>query len=85
MTRLTAEQIAHACDDLDGLANIRAINKMFRDQDESHLWPINNRFNATERAIRHARAFMRDAGPMAGYEYAAFLDADLSRIVNGVV
>ena len=65
-----------------GRANRAAINKAFRAADESHLWPINNRFDATERAVRRC---MRDAGELAGLEYAYALEAELSRIVNGAI
>jgi len=82
MTIKTAEQIAKATDHLEGLANIRAINKMFRDQDDSHLWPINGRFNVTERAIRQAREFKRHTGPSYGLEYAYTLEQLTSQIVN---
>ena len=68
-----------------GRANRAAINKAFRAADESHLWPINNRFNATERAIRAVRRFMRDAGELTGLEYAYALEAELSRIVIGAI
>jgi len=34
---LTAEQIADLTDEKEGIANIRAINKLYRAQDESHL------------------------------------------------
>jgi len=37
MRYLTAEQIDSETDYLDGLANIRAINRLFRAQDESDL------------------------------------------------
>lgn len=33
----------------------RQINAHFRSIDDSHLWPICNRFDATERAIRRLR------------------------------
>jgi hypothetical protein len=59
------------------------INQAFRAQDDSHKWPINGRFNVTERAIRAARRFERESGcMMTGLEYALFLDAEISRIVN---
>ena len=74
---LTAEKI---CDIADGSRQI--INKMYREQDESNMWPISNKFNATERAIRTACRFEKDAGEMSPLEYAYFLDAELSRIVN---
>jgi len=42
MDYLTAEQIAEKTDCKDGIANIRAINKLYRQQDNSHLYPVNN-------------------------------------------
>ena len=60
--------------------NIREINKRYRAADESHLWPICNKFNATERAIRNVRKLCAAIGPCD--DYAAELDAELTRIVN---
>ena len=85
MINLTCEEIASATDDLNGIANIKAINKLYREQDESHLYPINGRFNATERAIRKARDFQRGSGAVYGLEYAYLLDEIISKIVNGGV
>lgn len=82
---LTAEQIADTTDDKDGLMNIRAINKLYRTQDESHLYPINGKFDATERAIRQARSFQRQAGAVYGLEYCCLLESLLSSIVNSEV
>lgn len=82
MTYLTAEQIADLTEDKEGIANIRAINKLYRQQDESNLYPINGRFNATERAIRQAREFQRQTGAIYGLEYCYLLDQLLSNIVN---
>jgi len=82
MKRLTAEKIAELTDDKDGLANVRAINKLYREQDQSHLWPIRGRFNATERAIRKIRHFARHNGSVLGLEYAYALDQEISNIVN---
>ena len=76
---LTPYQIADMTDDKQGLANIRAINKLFRAQDDSHLWPINGRFNATERAIRRLRKFDY---PVYGLEYCLGLEHEISTIVN---
>jgi len=81
----TAEQIANETDSKNGLANIRAINKAYRAQDDSRLWPINNRFNATERAIRQARKLQRDGGTVYGLEYCYMLDGLISSIVNNEV
>lgn len=76
---LTPEQIADMTDHLNSLTNIRSINKLFREQDTSNLWPINGRFNATERAIRKARKYDYK---MYGLEYAYLLDSLISDIVN---
>jgi len=78
----TAEQIAAETEHLEGLANIRAINKAYRAQDESHLWPINNRFNATNRAIRRIRQLSQYTGGSYGIEYCYMLDEEISNIVN---
>ncbi len=84
MPYLTPEQIADACDNLmDSTKNRKAIDKLYHAQDESHLWPINNRFNATQRAINRTRKFMRDGEyDLAGLEYALAIDTALSEIVN---
>jgi len=82
MTIKTAEQIAFETDYKDGIANIRAINRIYRNQDESHLWPISGRFNVTERAIRKAREFQRASGAVYGLEYCYLLDDLISKIVN---
>ena len=81
---LTAEQIAKIAEDNANteLGAIRIINREYRNQDESHLFPINGRFNVTERAIRKARAFMRDYGSLSPLEYAYMLDNLQSEIVN---
>lgn len=76
---LTAEQIADLTDNKDGIANIRAINKLYRAQDEIHLWPINNRFNVTERAIRKIR---RQGLAVYGLEYCYCLESIMSEVVN---
>ena len=79
MKHLTAEQIAEITNDKDGIANIRAINKLYRDQDESDLWPILNKFNATDRAIGRVRKYNI---AIFGLEYCYALEAELSQIVN---
>ena len=59
------------------------INRLFRAQDESHLYPINNRFNATDKAIRNVQRFERDSGcALYGLEYAYAINNELSTIVN---
>jgi hypothetical protein len=83
MNYLMPEEIARRTDHLEGQANIRAINRLFRRQDESHLWPISGKFNATDRAIRRAQKFVRESGQiMYGLEYCYFLDSEISQIVN---
>lgn len=64
--------------DISGMS-IRQINKLFRQHDESNLYPIRGRFNATERAIRRLR---REHRYEDGLEYAYALDSEISRIVN---
>ena len=83
--RLTAEQIAGRAEHLDGTANIAAINKLFRKQDESGLWPVKGRYNATERAIRRLRMLRAEMDIAPGLEYALALDAEIGRVVNGAV
>ena len=83
MAYYTAEQIAARTERYHGVNNIKAINRLYRNQDESHLYPINGRFDATERAIRKARAFQRDSGAVYGLEYCYLLEELLSNIVNG--
>lgn len=64
--------------------SITQINKLFKANDESHLWPISGKFNATERAIRRIRRnILPHTGPTGGIEYAAMLEGKISDIVNG--
>ena len=61
----------------------RRVNKKFRASDDSHLYPICGRFNATERAIRHARKIANANGEFgSAYEYSECLSWLLSQIVN---
>jgi hypothetical protein len=81
---LTPYQIAEIADQYVGTFNRTAINRLFRKQDDSHLWPINGRFNATDRAIRRLQDRQRDGLCLDdGLEYALALDAEISSIVNG--
>ena len=57
----------------------RQINAYFRANDESHKWPICNKFDVTERAIRRLRKTQLYNG---GLEYFMALDAEISTIVN---
>ena len=83
MKKLTAEEIHAKTMHLNGKRNIAAINKLYRAQDESYLWPINGKFNATERAIKNARKH-RGHG-CDGLAYALTLDSWIGSIVNGEV
>lgn len=58
----------------------RQINKLFRANDESHLWPVSGAFNVTDRAIRR----LRRAGLEYFDDYASALDAEISLIVNSI-
>jgi len=62
--------------------SVRVINAYFRANDESHKWPICNKFDATERAIRRLRKTGMYCG---GLEYFLALDSEISKIVNGAV
>jgi hypothetical protein len=75
---------------IDDCANVntrslRLINAAFRAVDDSHLFPINGEFNATERAIRwYRRVYFTANGPCSNYEYILGLENVISRYVNGV-
>lgn len=60
----------------------RQINAYFRANDTSHMWPICNKFNVTERAIRQLRKAQYYDG---GYEYFLALDEQISSIVNSSI
>lgn len=63
--------------------SFRQINAYFRKHDDSHLWPICGRFNATERAIRRIRRYCRDGMEVcSGLEYYLTLEREISEIVN---
>lgn len=77
--RFSAEEIAEFAESYDGIMNIKVINKFYRVQDESHLWPVNNEYDVTERAIRRVRKF--DC-PVYGLEYCCAIENAISLIVN---
>jgi hypothetical protein len=81
---LTAEQIVAEAEKKSdtSLGQRRAINRLFRMQDDSNLWPVNGRYNVIARAIRHANIVERANGMMSNLEYALFLENDESQIVN---
>lgn len=65
---------------------VRQINRLFRQHDDSHKWPICGRFNVTERAIRRLRRLCAQGLVLSeGDEYAAALDNEISAFVNAEV
>ena len=69
-------------DNLKNEVSKRKINRFFRLMDDSNLWPICGKFNATERAIRRIR---KNFPGMEGLEYYLTLESEISRIVNAEV
>ncbi len=66
--------------------SIHEINKLFKQYDESHLWPVCNQFDATDKAIdRLDREILPHMGPTGGIEYASMLDQEISQIVNSLI
>lgn len=70
--------------ELDRMENMtkREIRRVFRDNDESHKWPVRGEFNVTERAIRRVARMEREGGKLSSLEYAYALDREISTIVN---
>jgi hypothetical protein len=77
-----AENIAEKTKHLDGKNNREAINYVYRQMNESHLWPINNKFDVTERAIRKIRKQEQFTEKSYGLEYCLALENEISDIVN---
>lgn len=64
-------------------ASVAKMNRRFRETDESHLWPIRNRFNVTERAIKRVQRMQRQGMVISSnYEYYVAVDFEISDIVN---
>lgn len=83
---MNLDRIAKRAERYTGRANRAAINRAFRAADVSHFWPINGCFDATERAIRAVRRYMRESGvELSGLEYTYAVDAELSRIVHEAI
>lgn len=69
--------------DLTRKQAIRHINRTFREQDESHRWPIGGRFNVTERAIRRVRNLQRQGLEIENADsYRELLETLISLVVN---
>jgi len=60
----------------------RVVDRLYRQQDESHLWPIKGRFNVTNRAIKSARRYLYERGDLSALEYSLVVDEIISDIVN---
>ena len=78
--QFTPEQIVERAekhfDDID--EQFAYVETIFWAQDESYKWPINGKLKVTNMAIKEARrTFCNDT-----LEYALFIDAEISRIVN---
>ena len=61
----------------------RSVNKMLRAKDDSHLWPINGAFNATNRAI--ARIVRQEKLGLVIDDiesYKAAIEHEIAQIVN---
>ena len=61
----------------------RSINKKLRAKDDSHLWPINGAFNATDRAIARIARQEKQGMVIDDIEsYKAAVEQEISNIVN---
>ena len=69
-------------DSLKNEVSKKKINNFFRLKDDSNLYPIFGRFNATERAIRKVR---RTFPGLEGLEYYLTLESEISKIVNNEI
>ena len=81
---LTAEQIVERAEKKSDtpLGIRREINRLFRRQDDSGLWPINGRFSVIDRAIRRLNKVERANGTLSPLEYALGIEGEESQIVN---
>ena len=74
-------RVAKEAELYNGKAEIAYINNAYLKVDDSHLYPINGKFNATKRAIGRLRKVRKDI-PMQGLEYCLALENEISNIVN---
>ena len=81
---LTPYEIAQKVQDTEKWKS--QIERLLLAQDDSHLWPVRGKFNATKRAIgRIKRAEKNGLYIESPLEYALILDAEISSIVNGII
>lgn len=77
MEYLTGEEIAAISRDR------RDVNRLFLAQDDSNLWPVSGRFNATKRAINRIRRLEREGLELDDLlAYALTIEQIISDIVN---
>ena len=77
------ENIAAKFQHLNGKTNRSGIFTHFRNKDESYLFPIFNRFNVTEKAIRQLYKYEKASGEyLIGLDLCYFLNSEISNIVN---
>ncbi len=62
--------------------DIILINRFYRKIDESHLYPVRNRFNVTERAIRKVRVYAGQTEIDTPQAYFDWMESVISEIVN---
>ena len=78
------ETIAENINDLYDGHRFKILNH-YRSIDQSNLWPVNNDFNATNRAINRLYKFEREYGQrLEGLELCLFIDNQLNDIVNHI-
>ncbi len=63
-------------------SDVILINRFYRQTDESHLYPVRNRFNVTERAIRKVRAYSQATEIDTPQAYFDWVETVISEIVN---
>ncbi len=65
------------------MAELKESNRTLRAADDSHLWPISGKFNATDRAIRRVRKAMSEGLDIETAEdYEEVVGNEVGRIVN---
>lgn len=80
---LTAEQINNQTSHIESPeAQVEAMKAIFLEKDDSSLYPINGRFNATERAFNNIALLEEANGPLYGLEFALSVEHEISEIVN---
>tara|TARA_Y100001936_G_scaffold250315_1_gene302779 strand:- start:1106 stop:1360 length:255 start_codon:yes stop_codon:yes gene_type:complete len=79
----TAEQIDNQTRHIESPdAQVEAMKAIFLEQDDSSRFPINGRFNATERAFANIEALEEANGPLYGLEFSLSVEREISEIVN---